>query len=73
MKIEISDGEELSNAKHALMHAIACVNARMKDGIGGTHPERRPTHWWDNFAEDVKIARTLSALLDKLEGEKEKT
>ena len=68
MKIEIKDGEELKNTVHALMQAIRYVNDKLKSSIDSSHhPEWRSTAWWSNFKSDVDIARTLSALLDKLE------
>ena len=67
MIIEIKDGEEYENTIHALMTAIRYVNNRLKEGIESPHPERRSTIWWTNFMDDIKIAKTLSSLLDKLE------
>lgn len=67
MKIDIGNIEEVEVIKKALMCAIAYTNTRLKDGVDSSHPERRTTKWWDNFKHDVEVARTLSALLDKIE------
>ena len=69
MKIDIGDIEEVEVIKKALMCAIAYTNARLKLGVDSSHPERRPTSWWDNFKHDVEVAKTLSTLLDKIEKE----
>ena len=67
MIIEIKDGDEYENALHALKMAIVYVNNNLRSGVEGSHPERRSTTWWVNYMNDVKIAKTLSLLLDKLE------
>ena len=71
MKIEITDGDELTKTIDALMCAIRYTNSRLKEGTESPHPERRSTIWWNNFERDVDVARTLSALLDKLEKREE--
>ncbi len=71
MTIEIEDGNERTDVKHALMCAISYTNARLTRGVESAHPERRSTEWWDNFKHDVEVARTLSSLLDKIENSKE--
>lgn len=67
MTIEIADGEERTNITNALMCAITYTNSRLRSGVESSHPERRSTDWWDNFAHDVGVAKTLSVLLDKIE------
>lgn len=67
MKIEIKDDEELKSTTHALRVAIIYVNDKLSSGVTRPHSERRPTAWWDNFKSDIDVAKTLRALLDKLE------
>lgn len=67
MNIEIDDVE---SAKHAIKCAIVYTTDRMVEGLNCPHPERHEIGWYNEFGDDLKVAKSLRRLLDSIEASK---
>lgn len=67
IEIEVACVEKLIDIKHALTTAVVYVNNVISMGVNNPHPERRSTEWWSKLQDDVRVAKTLSSLIDSVE------